>query len=66
VKKRQKKETRNPVTSIAFELIVMVLIGAFGGYQLDQYLGFEFPAFTIGLTIGLLILGLIRMVRKIS
>lgn len=52
-----KKEKENPLkfyarySSLAFQMIAIILAGAFGGRAIDKQLNWEFPVFTVGLTI---------------
>ena len=53
----KKEEKDNPVkfyakySSLAFQMIVIILAGAFGGRALDKIVVWEFPVFTLGLTL---------------
>ena len=38
-------------SSLAMQMIVIILAGAFGGRELDRWLQLEFPVFTLVLTI---------------
>lgn len=38
-------------TSIAFQMLVIILAGVFGGRELDKWLEWGFPVFTLVLTI---------------
>jgi F0F1-type ATP synthase assembly protein I len=38
-------------STIAFQMIAIILVGVFGGIKLDQVIRFEFPVFTVVLTI---------------
>lgn len=47
---QQKKSKLNnyaKYTSIAIQMIVIIVGGVFGGYKLDQYLELKFPIFTL-------------------
>lgn len=52
---KEKKE--NPLkfyakySSLAFQMIAIILAGAFGGRALDKWVELEFPVFTVSLTI---------------
>jgi hypothetical protein len=39
-------------SSIAFQMLVIILLGVFGGYKLDQYLELKFPVFTLVLSLA--------------
>jgi F0F1-type ATP synthase assembly protein I len=38
-------------SSIAFQMLVIMLAGVFGGRELDKWVEWEFPVFTLALTI---------------
>jgi Putative F0F1-ATPase subunit Ca2+/Mg2+ transporter len=38
-------------TNIAFQMIIIIVAGAWGGKYLDEYLQLKFPAFTLSLTV---------------
>lgn len=38
-------------SSLAFQMIVIILLGVFGGIKLDDWLNFEFPVFTVVLSL---------------
>ena len=38
-------------STIAFQMIAIILVGVFGGIKLDQIVRLEFPVFTVVLTI---------------
>lgn len=38
-------------SSLAFQMLFIILIGTLGGIQLDKLVNFEFPIFTLSLTI---------------
>jgi F0F1-type ATP synthase assembly protein I len=52
-----KQKNENPLkfyakySSLAFQMIAMILAGAFGGRALDRWIEPEFPFFTVSLTI---------------
>jgi len=50
---KSKKTLRNyaKYSSIAIQMGVIVFGGAYGGLKLDEYINWEFPIFTIFLTI---------------
>jgi hypothetical protein len=69
---KEKKE--NPLkfyarySSLGFQMIVIILAGAFGGRELDKYVKWEFPIFTVSLTvlftIGATIYGMRELFKK--
>jgi F0F1-type ATP synthase assembly protein I len=34
-------------SGIAFQMLIVILLGVFGGFKLDKYLEFRIPVFTI-------------------
>lgn len=52
-----KNEARNNLklyskySSIAAQMLIIILIGVFGGMKLDQWIGWHFPVFTVILSI---------------
>lgn len=38
-------------SSLAFQMIAIILIGVFGGMKLDKWLEFRFPVFTVVLSL---------------
>jgi hypothetical protein len=38
-------------SSLAFQMLVVILAGVFGGRELDKWIGWEFPLFTLLMTI---------------
>ncbi|MFO7827643.1 MAG: AtpZ/AtpI family protein [Bacteroidales bacterium] len=54
-KKKNKKALSNYArySAIAFQMIAIIVIGMFGGMQLDKWItGIEFPVFTVVLSIS--------------
>ncbi|NOZ47516.1 MAG: AtpZ/AtpI family protein [Chlorobi bacterium] len=52
-----KKENKPPLynyakySGIAFQMVAIIIIGVFGGMKIDKYFGFQFPVFTVALSI---------------
>jgi F0F1-type ATP synthase assembly protein I len=38
-------------SSLAFQMVAIILIGVFGGIKLDRWLEFRFPVFTVVLSL---------------
>lgn len=38
-------------SSLAFEMVAIMVIGVFAGYKIDGWLNLSFPAFTLGLLV---------------
>lgn len=66
-----KKQKDNPLkfyakySSLAFQMIAIILAGAFGGRALDNWLKWEFPVFTVSLTLLAVIGGTIYGMREL-
>ncbi|HNZ42107.1 MAG TPA: AtpZ/AtpI family protein [Bacteroidales bacterium] len=39
-------------TSIAMQMLVIIVLGVWGGVLLDKYIGIKFPVFTVLLSLG--------------
>jgi len=63
--KRKKNSLDNYArySSIAFQMLAIILIGVFGGIKLDEWLNLEFPVFTVILSL-LSVIGAIYFVTK--
>lgn len=54
---KNKKRKNNPLgfyakySALAFEMIIIILAGAFGGRELDKIVKWDFPVFTLTLTL---------------
>lgn len=54
----EKKDKKSPLfnyakySSIAFQMLVVIGAGVFGGVKLDQWTGLNFPVFTIVLSLA--------------
>lgn len=51
--KKPKKKFDNFIrySSLAFEMVAIMVIGVLAGYEIDEWLDLSFPAFTLGLMI---------------
>ncbi len=63
--KKKKKQLDNYAryTGIGFQMLVIILIGVFGGVKLDQWLDLNVPVFTIFLSILSVILAIYYAVK---
>lgn len=52
-------------TSIAFQMLAIILIGVFGGIKLDEWLELKFPVFTVILTILSVVLAIYYAVKDL-
>lgn len=52
-------------SSLALQMIVIIVAGAFGGKALDEWLKWEFPVFTLVLTLLAVVVSTIYGMREI-
>lgn len=52
-------------SSLGFEMMVIIALGTFGGYKIDQWMNNEFKGFTLGLMIVSVVLSVIYGIRNI-
>lgn len=52
-------------SSIAFQMVVIMLAGVFGGRELDRWLELQFPVFTLVLTILAVILAIYFVIKDL-
>ena len=50
-------------SSIAFQMLVIMLAGVFGGRELDKWVEWEFPVFTLTLTILAVFLAIYTVIK---
>jgi F0F1-type ATP synthase assembly protein I len=65
--KKKKKSLDNYVrySNIAFQMLIIILIGVFGGIMLDKWIKLQFPVFTIILSILSVILSIYTVTRDL-
>lgn len=65
--KQKKKHLNNyaKYSSIAIQMLVIILAGVFGGYKLDQWLDLTFPVFTVVLSLLSVILAIYTVVKDL-
>lgn len=67
----KKKNNENPLkfyakySSLAFQMIVIIVGAAFGGREIDKNTEWEFPVFTVSLTILGSVIAIIYGMREI-
>lgn len=64
----QKKNPLNSYarySSIAFQMLAIIIIGVFGGYKLDAWLNMSFPVFTLLLSIISVVLAIYSVVKDL-
>ncbi len=67
-RKRSKKPRPNSYlkySGIAFQMIAIILIGIWGGIQLDNYLQYEFPVFTLSCSVLAVIISLVQIIKQV-
>ena len=67
-KKNQKKkslENYAKYSSIAMQMLVIILIGVFGGIKLDEWLNLGFPVFTLIFSILSVIFAIYYVIKDI-
>lgn len=65
---KRPKKTLNSYTrysSIAFQMLVIILAGVFGGRELDKWLDMPFPVFTLVLSILAVILAIYSVIKDL-
>ena len=68
---KNKKKRNNPLgfyakySALAFEMIIIILAGAFGGRELDKVVKWDFPVFTVVLTLLAAVAAVIYGVRDL-
>jgi len=67
----EKKNNDSPLkfyakySSLALQMIVIIVGAAFGGREIDKYVRWEFPVFTVTLTILSVVVAVIYGMREI-
>jgi len=64
-KKKKSLDNYTRYSSIAFQMLIIILIGVFGGIKLDEWLKLSVPVFTIVLTILAVILSIYTVTRDL-
>jgi F0F1-type ATP synthase assembly protein I len=64
-KKKKSLDNYTRYSSIAFQMLIIILIGVFGGVKLDQWTGLSVPVFTIVLSILAVILAIYTVTRDL-
>ncbi|MBM3435809.1 MAG: AtpZ/AtpI family protein [Bacteroidetes bacterium] len=52
-------------SGIAVQMLVIILLGVFGGYKLDQWINLSFPVFTILLSLLSVIAAIYTVVKDL-
>jgi len=65
---KKRKKTLNAYarySSIAFQMLVIILAGVFGGRELDKWLEWDFPVFTLLFTILAVLLAIYTVIKDL-
>jgi F0F1-type ATP synthase assembly protein I len=63
-KKKKALDTYAKYSSIAFQMLAIILVGVFGGRELDRWLQWQFPAFTMLLAVLSVILAMYTVIKE--
>lgn len=65
--KKKKKSLVNyaQYTGIAFQMLIIILIGVFGGFKLDQWLNMSIPVFTVIFSLLAVILAIYSVTKDL-
>ena len=64
-KKKKYLDNYARYSSIAFQMLVIILLGVFGGIKLDQWLHLKFPVFTVVLSMLSVILAIYYVTKDL-
>ena len=64
-KKKKSLDSYTRYSSIAFQMLIIILIGVFGGIKLDEWLKLTVPVFTIILSILSVILAIYTVTKDL-
>jgi F0F1-type ATP synthase assembly protein I len=64
-KKKKSLDNYTRYSSIAFQMLIIILIGVFGGIKLDKWLELNVPVFTIILSILSVILAIYTVTKDL-
>lgn len=64
-KKKKSLDNYTRYSSIAFQMLIIILIGVFGGIKLDEWLKLSVPVFTIVLSVLAVILSIYTVTRDL-
>lgn len=64
-KKKKSLDSYTRYTNIAFQMLIIILVGVFGGIKLDQWLKMSFPVFTVILSVLAVILSIYTVTRDL-
>lgn len=64
-KKKERLNSYAKYSGIAFQMIIVILLGVFGGIKLDEALKLDFPIFTIILSLGAVALAIYYAIKDL-
>lgn len=64
-KKKKSLDNYARYSSIAFQMLVIILAGVFGGVKLDEWLNMKFPVFTVILSLVSVTLAIYYVTRDL-
>jgi F0F1-type ATP synthase assembly protein I len=64
-KKKKSLDSYTRYSSIAFQMLIIILVGVFGGIMLDEWLKPNFPVFTVILSILSVILAIYTVTKDL-
>ena len=67
MKKQKKKALENyaKYSSIAIQMLAIILLGVFGGIKIDEWLNLQFPVFALILSILSVILAIFYVIKDL-
>jgi F0F1-type ATP synthase assembly protein I len=64
-KKKKSLDSYTRYSSIAFQMLIIILIGVFGGIKLDEWLKMHIPVFTIILSVLSVVLAIYTVTKDL-
>jgi F0F1-type ATP synthase assembly protein I len=64
-KKKSRLNNYARYSGIAFQMLVIILLGVWGGVKLDEWVEFQFPVFTVVFSILAVILSIYYVVKDL-
>ena len=72
MKKNQPQNSRKSSLSalrysgLAFQMMAVILIGVFGGMELDEYFNTKFPVYTLALSLGSIFASIYFLIKDLT
>ena len=64
-KSKNKLKNYAKYSNLAIQMMVIIVVGTFGGFKLDEFLDWGFPVFTILLSLGAVIVAIYLAVKDL-